>query len=42
MNNSMWKSFGVSDNEELLIELLMHFREGGGSFEELLKVYKLD
>ena len=32
MNNSRWKSLGVSDNEELLIELLMHLREEGGYF----------
>ena len=27
MNNSRWKSLGVSDNEELLIELLMHLEK---------------
>ena len=34
MNNSRWKSLGISNNEELLIELLMHLREEGGYFED--------
>ena len=34
MSNSRWKSLGISDDEDLLIELLMHLREEGGSFED--------
>ena len=34
MSNSRWKSLGISDNEELLIELLIHLREEGDSFED--------
>ena len=34
MNNSRWKSLGISDDEDLLIDLLIHLREEGGSFED--------
>lgn len=39
MNNSRWKSLGISDNEELLIDLLIHLREEGDSLEDELLLY---